>query len=90
MRITSIEFAGAIEKGQKLPRAFARVSRKLGSDQIEVTLVSPDGERTHHVQADCGADLWSMAVRLQCHLDGVRGTNSMIHDYLRELERFAD
>ncbi len=56
----------------------------------DITLISPDGERTHRVQADCDADLWSMAERLQCHLDGVRGTNSMIHDYLRELERFAD
>ena len=90
MRITSIEFAGAIEKGHKLPRAFARVSRKLDSDQTEVTLLSPAGERTHRVQADCDADLWSMAERLQCHLDGVRGTNSMIHEYVRELERFAD
>ena len=94
MRITSIEFAGAIEKGQRLPKAFARVRRKLDSDQIEVTLLSPDGERTYHVQADCDEDFredfWSMAERLQYHLDGVRGTNSMIHDYLRELERFAD
>ncbi|MFQ5495861.1 MAG: hypothetical protein ACE5EX_10825 [Phycisphaerae bacterium] len=90
MRITSIDFAGAVEKGDKLPRAFARVSRKLDSDQIEVTLLSHDGERTHRVQADCEEDLWSMAERLQRHLDGVRGTNSMIHDYYRELRRLTD
>ena len=92
MRITSIEFAGTIEKGQKLPRAFAKVTRKLGSDHIEVTILTPDQPdgRVHHVQADCDEDLWSMAECLQYHLDGHRGTNSMIHDYLRELQRFAD
>ncbi|MEX2388793.1 MAG: hypothetical protein WD534_13020 [Phycisphaeraceae bacterium] len=49
----------------------------------------PDG-RTHHVQADCEDDLRSMAECLQEQLDGIRGTNSDIHDYFRELQRFAD
>jgi len=31
-----------------------------------------------------------MAECLQETLDGCVGTNSMIHDYYRELERFAD
>ncbi|HQL76477.1 MAG TPA: hypothetical protein PLD58_25160 [Phycisphaerae bacterium] len=90
MRITSIELAGKIEKNSKLPRAFARITRKIGSDQIEVTILMPGSERVHHVQADNEEDLWSMAECLQYHLDGGKGTNSMIHDYYRELQRFAD
>jgi len=90
MRITSIELAGEIEKNSKLPRALARITRKAGSDQIDVTILLPEGERTHHVQADSDEDIWSMAECLQYHLDGGKGTNSMIHDYYRELQRFAD
>ena len=95
MRITSIELAGTskttLSDGTPgLPQAFARVSRPNGGDQIEVTILAPDGERTHHVQADCDEDIWSMAECLQYHLDGCKGTNSMIHDYYRELQRFAD
>ena len=92
MRITSIELAGTSKTTLRdgtpgLPRAFARISRKLDSDTIEVTILSPElpgGERTHHVQADCDEDIFSMAECLQFHLDGGRGTNSMIHDYYRE------
>ena len=91
MRVTSIELAGARTRdGKGMPRAFARIGRKLDSDHIEVTVLTPDGERTHHVQGDCDEDLWSMAECLQYQLDGCKGTNSMIHDYLRELQRFTD
>ena len=93
MRITSIELAGSVEPGKTMPMAFARIHRALDSEQIEVTILCPrlpGGERTHHVQADCDEDLWSMAECLQAHLDGCTGTNSMIHDYYRELQRFAD
>ena len=85
MRTTRIDLEGH-------PGNYATITRKRGSDLIEVTILTPalpDG-RTHHVQADCKEDLWSMAECLQEQLDGVRGTNSMIHDYLRELQRFAD
>ena len=91
MRITSIELAGASTRdGQGMPRAFARIGRKIGEEFIEVTILTPGNERTHHVQADSEDDLWSMAECLQFTLDGVRGTNSDIHDYYRELQRFAD
>jgi hypothetical protein len=40
--------------------------------------------------ADCQEDIWSMAECMQIALDGQRGTNSMIHDYYRALQRFAD
>lgn len=85
MRITRIDLEG--KTGH-----YATITRKRGSDRIEVTILIPslpDG-RVHHVQADCQEDLWSMAQCLQFHLDGSKGTNSMIHDYHRELQRFAD
>jgi len=90
MRITSIEFAGSIEEGQMTPRAFARASRKIDGEYIEVTITTPSGDVTHHVQTDCEDDLWSMAECLQDHLDGCKGTNSMIHEFFRELQRLAD
>jgi len=97
MRITSIELAGSskttLHDGQPgLPRAFARISRRDtdASSYIDVTILTPGGERKHSVHADCDEDVWSMAECLQRHLDGHVGTNSMIHDYYRELQRFAD
>ena len=91
MRIMSIELAGSVDRGKRLPRAFARISRTTDDEYIEVTIIRPDcGDRKHMVQADCDEDLWSMAECLQAHLDGCKGTNSMIHDYYRELQRFAD
>lgn len=85
MRITRMDLEGS-------PGHYATIARRAGSDHIEVTILTPDQPdgRVHHVQADCDEDLWSMAECLQYHLDGHRGTNSMIHDYLRELQRFAD
>jgi len=85
MRTTRIDLEGS-------PGNYATIIRRTGSDHIEVTILTPrlpDG-RVHHVQADCRDDLWSMAECLQYQLEGVRGTNSMIHDYFRELQRFAD
>lgn len=35
-------------------------------------------------------ELFQVAEEVQRRCDGVRGTNSMIHDYYRELQRFAD
>ena len=90
MRITSIELAGRVAEGKTLPMAFARIHRALDSEQIEVTILIPGGERTHYVQADCDEDLWSMAECLQAHLDGHKGTNSDIHEYYHLLQRLAD
>ena len=44
----------------------------------------------HLVSRDDQDDQYSMAECLQNILDGSRGTNSMIHDYFRELQRFAN
>lgn len=90
MRITSIELAGSIEKGKRLPRAFARIGRKLGSESIDVTILLPGGEETQHLDAGREDDIRSMARRLQRLLDGYHGTPSEIEDYCRELQRFAD
>ncbi len=85
MRTTRIDLEG--KTGH-----HATITRKPGSDQIEVTVLTPQfpNGKKHMVQADCEEDVWSMAECLQHHLDGVIGTNSMIHDYFRELSRFAD
>ena len=90
MRITSITLAGTIEKGQIAPRAFATATRKIDAEFIDVTITAPDDTFVHHVQADCEEDVWSMAECLQYHLDGFEGTNSMIHEIFRELQRLAD
>lgn len=85
MRTTRIDLEG--KTGH-----YATITRPVGSDTILVVILTPDlpEGREHHVQADCEEDVWSMAECLQHQLDGVRGTNSMIHDYYRELQRFAD
>ena len=95
MRITSINLAGASKTRlgdgtPGLPNVLARISREDGSDHITVEILSPGHERTHHVQANCEEDVWSMAECLQYQLDGHKGTNSMIHDYARILQHFAD
>jgi len=85
MRITRIDFEGR-------PGNYATAVRRRGADQIEVTILTPEDPhgRTHHVQADCREDLFSMAECLQYHLDGQRGTSSEIHGYYRELLTLSD
>jgi len=85
MRITRIDFE--CRAGN-----YATAVRRRDSDQIEVTILTPDTPdgREHNVQADCQEDIFSMAECLQHHLDGHRGTNSMIHDYYRELLKLSD
>ena len=90
MRITSIDLAGSAEKGKKLPRAYAKISRAPGDDHITVEILMPGNERTHHVQADCDEDLWSMAECLQHALDGYEGTNGDIDGYYRAIQMLAD
>jgi hypothetical protein len=93
MRITRIDIEGVRHPRNAADgEHYATITRKRGSEFIEVTILTPaiPNGRTHHVQADCRDDLWSMAECLQETLDGVRGTNSMIHDYFRQLELLAD
>lgn len=90
MQITSIEFAGRIAEGEHLPRVFAKAQRKLGDAFLTVTILTPGGQKVHHVDASSQEDLRSMADCLQEQLDGCRGTSSMVHDYYRELLRLSD
>jgi hypothetical protein len=85
MRITRIDIEDRLG-------CYASAVRRRGSDQIEVTILTPKTPkgRKHHVQADCEEDIFSMAECVQYHLDENRGTNSMIHDYYRELLRLSD
>ena len=93
MQITRIDIEGIRDARDKndLGR-HASITRKRDSEFIEVTIYAPtmpDG-LIKYVMADCDEDIWSMAECLQETLDGQRGTNSMIHDYYRQIQTFAD
>lgn len=91
MKIYEMKLAGTIDKKTGNPIAFATVHRVPGSDTITVTISQPDGSnREHMVEVDNPDDVFSMAECLQYHLDGCKGTNSMVHDYYRLLEHFTD
>ena len=89
MHIIEMKLAGRLNK-QNLPEYFATIHRTPGNDYITVTIIGPDSEREHIVEVDSPEDVYSMAECLQHHLDGCKGTNSMIHDYYRILENFID
>ncbi len=89
MRITEMKLAGRLNKNN-LPEYFATIHRVPGNDYITVKLISADGEREHMVEANNPDNVYSMAECLQYHLDGCKGTNSMVHDYYRILENFID
>ena len=96
MRITRIDFEGRHEINGQAGHWYATAQRRdgmhNGPDIVLVTIFAPQmpNGREHHVDADSKDDLWSMAECLQYHLDGCRGTNSMIHDYYRELLRLSN
>ena len=89
MHIIEMKLAGRLNK-QNLPEYIATIHRTPGNDYLTVTIIGPDSEREHIVEADSPEDVFSMAECLQYHLDGCKGTNSMIHDYYRILENFID
>ncbi len=84
MRITRIDFEG--REGY-----YASAVRRRGSMAILVTLFTPDFRDGKEYEADANDqnELFRVAASVQSHLDGCRGTNSMIHDYYRELQRLA-
>ena len=95
MRITSIELAGSSDTTlgdgtPGLPRAFARIARKNGSDQIEITILSASGETNHTVAATDTDGMWLTAKAMQHRLDGYIGNNSEINDYYRIIQKLAD
>ena len=90
MNITSINLAGTIEEGRHMPRAFARLSRSITDEHIDVELLTPSGECTNHIVANDRDDQWSMAETLQHTLDGHQGTNGDIDGYFRIIQMLAD
>lgn len=89
MRITRIDVED--DSGTR----FGRMSRKRDSSSIEVELLTPDHEDTIRCAAGATAveerdDRWATAECVQLMLDGVRGTNSMIHDYFNLITSLAD
>jgi hypothetical protein len=88
MQITRIEFrsgAGSIA-----------IERAVGSSTIRIDsiIAEPKKEQawmTWELPARVGGDeLFEVAEVVQRRSDGHVGTNSMIHDYFREMQRFAD
>ena len=89
MKIIEMKLAGRSNKGD-VPEYFATIHRVPGNDYLTVTIIGPDSEKEHVVEVDSPEDVYSVAECLQYHLDGCKGTNSMIHDYYRILENFTD
>ena len=58
---------------------------------IKCEMYDEEGEMAniHYVARDDEQDQWSMAQCIQHILDGCRGTNSMVHEYFRMIQRFA-
>ncbi|MFO7956313.1 MAG: hypothetical protein R6X33_04380 [Candidatus Brocadiia bacterium] len=82
MRITRIDVRGAA------PNRRAELTRDGGN---VIASVWVEGEvHSHVVGATRRDDLYEMARRVQHALDGHIGTNSMVHDYFRLIERLAD
>ena len=59
---------------------------------IKCEMYDEEGEMAniHYVSRDDKDDQHSMAQCIQHILDGCRGTNSMVHDYLRYIQLFCD
>ena len=89
MRVIEMKLAGQLNKNN-LPQYFATIHRVPGNDTMTVTIIGPNHEKEHIVEIDCQEDVFSMAECLQYHLDGCKGTNSMVHDYYRLLQNFID
>lgn len=91
MRITRIDIEG--ENG-----ARGTIRRTPGSSTIEVEISTTVPGRfgahrksrtlTAHVRYE--NEQFAVATALQEALDGTRGTNSMIHDYYRQIQMLAD
>jgi len=72
------------------------IERERGSATIRIDSIvrDPKGQQawmTWEIPARTGDDeLFKIAETVQRRCDGVRGTNSDIHDWFRELQRFVD
>jgi len=88
MKITRIEIEGTA--------GHVAIARETGSPTIRIDSIlhDPKGQQawvTWEIPARTDDDeLFRIAQVVQRRCDGVRGTNSMIHDYFNELLRLAD
>ena len=86
MRTTRIELEGSA--------GSVTVQREGRTIRIDSMLREPKGQQawmTWTVPTTISDDeLFKIATTVQKRCDGAAGTNSMIHDYYRELQRFQD
>jgi len=61
-----------------------------GANVTAVVRIDGKVDHTHVVGASQTENLFEMATHIQHALDGCRGTNSMVHDYYRLIQRLAD
>ena len=87
MRTTRIELEGSA--------GHVAIERKPGDDTIRIESIIRDPKRgqqawkTWELPARISdEDLFKVATEVQQRTDGCTGTNSMIHDYYREMQRF--
>lgn len=89
MRTKRIELEGSA--------GHVAIERERGSTTIRIDSILREPKReqawkTWKVEARVISDdeLFAIATEVQRRCDGVAGTNSMIHDYYREMQRFQD
>ena len=87
MRTTRIELDG--------DAGHLTIERKTGESHIRIDSVIRDPRtgqlawKAWELPATIGDDdFFKVAIEVQVRTDGCRGTNSMIHDYFREMQRF--
>lgn len=89
MRTTRIELDG--------DAGHLAIQRERGSAMIRIDSIIRDAKRGQQAwksweldAAVSDEDLFKVAIEVQFRTDGGTGTNSMIHDYFREMQRFQD
>lgn len=89
MRTTRIELDG--------DAGHLAIQRERGSATIRIDSIIRDPKRGQQAwksweldAAVSDEDLFKVAIEVQFRTDGGTGTNSMIHDYFREMQRFQD
>ena len=89
MRTTRIELDG--------DAGHLAVQRERGSRTIRIDSIIRDPKRGQHAWKTwelparvSDEDLFKVAIEVQFRTDGGTGTNSMVHDYFREMQRFQD
>ena len=89
MRTTRIELDG--------DAGHLAIQRERGSATIRIDSIIRDPKRGQQAWKSwelpariSDEDLFKVAIEAQLRTDGCTGTNSMVHDYYREMQRFQD